>query len=209
MIDYEIFSEGIQALLLAVPGIRNEVSRFEGVDGDIPAIFRGEAPQEARAPFIEWNRVDGPPTYSSCGEIDHYRWTLQVDVVGVADDSLDVLATLLHQSLSDASGLFGDLNLGALVVEDVRDDTRADVETEGGFRNPVKQFIMDVFFSTGGLIPANSPLTNPAPSTSSTSPPLSGPEQDLAARVADLEEKTDGLINSITPLDYYNLAKNN
>lgn len=145
--DIEALSSGFYAMLLASPNIENLVSRFPGEEGDVPAIFRNRAPQEARTPYIVWHHVTTPVRYDSCGEVVPYDSMLQLDFHAQDLEELDEMFRSVCEHVSFLSGPFADIDVGAVFVGDAGDEDNEDIETNGDITSPIRRLDLKIHWT--------------------------------------------------------------
>jgi hypothetical protein len=145
--DIESLASGVQALILATPNISTFVSSFPGEDGDVVAIFRNRAPQEARTPYIVWHHIVTPVRYDSCGEQSQFESTIQIDFHGSELEEVDEMEREVSAHLSFNSGPFADLTVGAVFLSQSGDEMNEDIETDGDMTSPIRRLDMTIHWT--------------------------------------------------------------
>lgn len=145
--DIESLASGVQAMLLATSNIENLVSAFPGEEGDIPAIFRNRAPQEARTPFIVWHHIVTPVRYDSCGEQEQYESTIQLDFHGSDLEEVDEMESAISSHLSFNSGPFADIDVGAVFISQSGDEMNEGIETDGDITSPIRRLDLTIHWT--------------------------------------------------------------
>jgi hypothetical protein len=145
--DLENFASGFQALLIATPNISTLLTSFPGEDGNIPALFRNRAPQEAQAPFLVWHHVVTPIKYDSCGEVGTYETTVQIDLYAQDMEELDGIHKAVTDHVSFIDGAYADIDMGAVFISDNGPDENEAVDTDGELTSPFRRIDLRIHWT--------------------------------------------------------------